>query len=150
MELSAVNRVKVFEVIGLPPEGSNQTVVTTLAHMPVSQLGLWEPTYTNSNISNIRTSIDANLTAISAETQARIELYLTEWDQIAISELTVMEADNGVKGNIVSDEQRRELIRQRVGNLVGIWVPKGGWMQEIGRLFTPTGYPHNGGGGGRY
>lgn len=149
MALTAANRVKVYEVIGLPPEGSDHTVATTLAHMPITQLQTWETTYTHTNMADMRTSIDANLAAISAETQTRIELYLTEWDSIAISELSVTKADNGVEGHLVSDEDRRELIRQRIGNLVGIWVPKGGWMAEIGRLFTPTGYPHNQG-GGRY
>jgi len=148
MALSAANRVKFYEVIGLPPEGTEHTIATTLAHLPVTQLQTWEPTFTHSTITNMRTSIDANLATISAETQTRIELYLNDWDDIAISELTVSKADNGVEGNIVSDEARRELIRQRVGNLVGVWVPKGGWMQEIGLLFTPNSYPHNG--GGRY
>lgn len=148
MALSAANRVKFYEVIGLPPEGTEHTIATTLAHLPVTQLQTWEPTFTHSTITNMRASIDANLATISAETQTRIELYLNDWDDIAISELTVSKADNGVEGNIVSDEARRELIRQRVGNLVGVWVPKGGWMKEIGLLFTPNSYPHIG--GGRY
>jgi hypothetical protein len=149
MALSATNRVRVYEVIGLPPEGSDQTIVTTLAHLPVTQLQTWEPTFTHSNIANIRASIDANLAAISAETQTRIEMYLEQWEIIVISPLTISKADNGVEGQIVNDEEQREIIRQRIGNLVGIWVPCGGWMREISTLFTPNSYPHNNA-GGRY
>lgn len=148
MSLSATNRVLVYEVIGLPPEGTEHTIATTLAHLPVTQLQTWEPTFTHSTITNLRTSIDANLATISAETQVRIETFLEDWLDVSVSELSVDTADNGVKGQIVNDDKRRENIRQRIGNLVGIWVPKGGWMAEIGRLYTPTGYPHNG--GGRY
>jgi len=149
MALSATNRVRTFEVFGLPPEGSDQTIVTTLAHLPVTQLQTWEPTFSHSNISNIRASIDANLAAISAETQARIEMFLEQWEIIVISPMSISKADNGVEGRIVDNEEQREIIRQRIGNLVGVWVPRGGWMREIGTLFTPNSYPHNNA-GGRY
>jgi len=150
MPVSSTDRIRVYEVIGLPPEGSDQTIVTTIAHMPITQLGTWEPTFTHTQISNIRASIDANLASTSAGNDARIIMWLNEWDKIVISPLMVSKADNGVEGVLVDDEKTRDIIRLRIGNAIGIWVPKGGWMGEVGNVFTPTGYPHTGNGGGRY
>lgn len=149
MALSAANRIKVYEIIGLPPDTDTAVITTSLAHMPVTQLQDYEPTFTHQDISSLRTSIDAALADMSAETQAVVEGYLTEWDDIgSTSPMVVDEADNGIKGRIVDHEASRNLIRQRVGNMCGVYVPPGGWIAELHRMFGSLQYPHAG--GGRY
>lgn len=149
MALSAANRIMVYEIVGLPPDTSEAVITTTLAHVPVTQIGAYSPTFTKSDISSLVTAIDAALADISTENQTRVEGFIASWNDIgSTSPMVLTEADNGVKGTIVDHESQRNLIRTRVGNLVGIYVPPGGWIMELQRMFGGMSWPHNG--GGRY
>jgi len=143
--LSALNRAKVFSIIALPLDNDAAVITTTLAHVPITQIGEYEPTFTLSNISALRTKIDNALTVMSAETQQLVEAQIADWDEIGpTSPMTISDADNGIKGTIVDANEKRRNIRMYIGNIIGVFVPKDGWIGELQRMGMATGYPYNG------
>jgi hypothetical protein len=143
MALSAIYTAKYYEIIGLPLSGSDNVITTTLAHMPITQIGRYEPTFTHSDISSLRTSINARLAVITAETQTLVEARIDRYYEIGpTNPMSIREADNGVKGNIIDYDQERKIIRTQLGNLIGVYVPEDGWCGELQRMFNLNSYPY--------
>ena len=143
MALSAIYKAKYYEIIGLPLSGTEAVITTTLAHMPVTQIGQYEPTYPKSDISTLRTSINTALATITVETQTLIESRIDRYYDIGpTNPMLINEADNGVKGRIIDYDRERKMIRVQLGNLIGVYVPEDGWTGELQRMFNLNSYPY--------
>lgn len=130
MALTASQRAKFFEIIGLPPSGGT-IVITSLVHWPFSNLQTWEPSWNVGDMTDLITAIDARISAMSAETEAIVINLLTRFSEIEVSPMKVTSAAGGAGGNLVDHASEREEIRQRISNAAGIAVPKGGFLKEI-------------------
>jgi hypothetical protein len=130
MALTASQRARFFEILGLPPSGGT-IVVTSLVHWPFSNTNSWEPTWNVGDMTDLISAVDARITAMSAETEAICITLITRYTEIEVSPMKVTSAAGGAGGNLVDHELERENIRQRMANAAGIAVPKGGFLKEI-------------------
>jgi len=150
MAFSATNKAKIYAIFQLPKDTEAALILTTLAHAPITAISTYFPTFTTQDITTARTRIDAILTGCSAEDQVLVEAQIANYDGIATSPMIISRSDNGASGTIIDHKQERELIRQYIGNLLGISVPEGGWLGELRRMgFGANPYPYNGGSGDR-
>jgi len=130
MALTADQRARFMEIIGLPPSGGT-IVVTSLVHWPFSNTQQWEPTWNVGDLTDLITAVDARITAMSANTETIVTTLITRYTEIEVSPMKVTSAAGGAGGNLVDHELERENIRQRISNAAGIAVPKGGFLKEI-------------------
>lgn len=130
MALTATERARFMEVIGLPPSGGT-IVVTSLVHWPFSNTQQWEPTFNVGDLSDLITAVDARLTAMSADTEAIVRTLLTRYTEIEVSPMKITTTVGGAGGNVIDHKTERENIRQRISNAVGLAVPEGGFLSEI-------------------
>ena len=75
--------------------------------------------------------IDAKLVVMTAETQSAIESLIDEFLPIHTSPLKVQGSVDGSKGTLVDHEAQRENIRQACANILGVAVPRGGFLAEV-------------------
>jgi hypothetical protein len=150
MAFSTTNVAKLYAIFQLPKDTEAALILTTLAHAPITQISQYFPTYTLQDITTARTRITDILATCSAEDQVLVEAQITNYDTIATSPMTISRSDNGATGTIIDHAQERELIRQYIGNLLGISIPEGGWLGELKRMGFGGGggggYPYMGGG----
>jgi len=131
MPLSAARRVTLIgEILGLPLD-ANGTIVTALTHFPFSNVQVWEPAFNHGTYTNLIAAIDAKLLAMTAEAQAAIESLVDEFLPIHTSPLKVDGSVDGSKGRLIDHEAQRENIRQSCANILGIAVPRGGFLAEV-------------------
>ena len=130
MALTADQRSRFMEIIGLPPSGGT-IVVTSLVHWPFSNTQQWEPTWNVGDLTDLITAVDSRITAMSASTEAIVTGLIARYTEIEVSPMKVTSAAGGAGGNLVDHELERENIRQRISNAAGIAVPKGGFLKEI-------------------
>jgi hypothetical protein len=129
MALTAANVAKVYELLGIP-QGGTGLIVTSLSHVPPSLAQAWTSTYTEGDFSAIVTKITAALAAISAEQQTLVEAWLAQWDSIKTATSLTLEGEVGM-----NFAEEAEKCRESVGNLVGVAVPFGGFLQETWAVY---------------
>lgn len=136
MAFSDTNITKLYEIFGFP-EGGEGVIITSLSHIPPSLSNSWEPTYTVGDMSTLKTRIDTSLTAAADNPtlKTQVEAWIAEYDTIGKgSVLHVTAAGGGAQGELVNDPQKIENIRQGIGNLIGLWIPKGGFWGATQRM----------------
>lgn len=133
MALTDAQVSTIFEIIALPESGTT-TLITDLVHYPYSNTGTWEPGWNVGDLSALVTRIKANIAAMSSTTEARVTSLLDDWDEMGSSNLKVT-ASQQAAGVLVDYKGQREHIREEIGNLIGLAVPKGGFIGEMQRIY---------------
>lgn len=134
MALTAAQISKVFEVIALPESGST-TLVTNLVHYPYTNTSTWEPCWNTGDLSGLVARIKVNISLMNATTETIVTGLLTTWDDIGSTNPLRVTSSQQAAGVLVDNDKQRELIRQRVGNLIGLAVPQGGFLGEMQRVY---------------
>jgi len=122
--LTAAQITQVFKIFGLPQSGSGALVFTDLAPR-----GTVTSTF---DMSRPAATLNEKLAALSASQEGEAGALLNEWASITdYSELRVNSEGKGegrAMGRLADDQARRENIRRTLGNLIGFYVPPGGFV----------------------
>lgn len=133
MAFTAAEKSTIYEVFGIPENGYSVNTLS-LVHAPYSNVGVWNPTYNTGDFTTLLASIATQITRVEAiaTCEVRVRALLTRWDEIGTSSMTTVEkSPSGAEGSIFDAEKERQNIRVRLSNLVGVSVPKGGFLAEI-------------------
>ena len=126
MPLTAAQITQVFEILGVPQNGSGDVYPSVAT--------LFGPSFESYDMSAIVTRIGAKLAALSATQITRVTELLDRYTAItATSPLQIHQSD-GSAGVIVNHPAERETVRTALGNVLGIAVPAGGFMAEARRM----------------
>lgn len=125
--LSTAEKEQIFQIFGIPKGG--------VAYEVMRIADYFGPRGESYDFSALVTQLNSSITTLDAadDRRARVQTLLTEWDAItSYSELQVS-GQGGSAGKLVDDPERRERIRRELSNLMGFYVPKGGYEAEIRR-----------------
>ncbi len=126
MALSAAQTSQLYEVFGLPQGG--------LGYDAAQVANLWGPAGEAYDFTAHVTALTTKLAALSASQETRVTTALTRWDVItSYDPLKIHRSTTGGEGTIVDYPAEREAIRQTIGNVIGYYVPRGGFVAEIQR-----------------
>lgn len=147
MSLSAEEITKCFEIIGLPQSGK-MTVITGFTHIPGRSLAAtWSPTYTEGDCADLVAKVTTKLTTeLTATQETIVKALLANWDTIgSTSPLRVESAGvSGTSGVLHDAAKERRNIRNEIGQIIGLWVPDGGFIADAQAnlaRFMPAGGP---------
>lgn len=88
-------------------------------------------------LKDIKTRIDAALAATNTDEDAIITSdtrnILAEFDKVFLQETEVFE-DGGTRGILFHADRRMEVLRRRLSNILGVYVPRGGFMAAFERI----------------
>ena len=127
MSLTASQITQVYEILGIPQDGSGE-VFASLAT-------LFGPAFESYDMSAIVTKIDAKLSSLTTEQIDRVTALLDRHSAIGNSSpLQVSASSGGARGTLADHPAERETIRNALGNILGIAVPSGGFMVEAKRM----------------
>lgn len=125
MALSAAQVTQVFEVLGIPQNGSGDVIGSVAT--------LFGPAWETYDVAAIVTRVDARLAALTVAQEARVAGLLERWDAIgATSPLRVVEAADA-RGTLANHPAERAAIRYALANLIGVAAPSGGFAAEAQR-----------------
>ena len=71
--------------------------------------------------------VDTALAAASVEDEARIDESIVNWDKARGREQKVFQ-DGTSQGILLDNEAKRQLARDEIGTVLGVWVPRGGFI----------------------
>ena len=131
MPLSATQVTQVFEILGVPQDGSGDVFASVAT--------LFGPAYETYDMAAIVARIDAKLAALTATQITRVTELLDRFNSITATSPLQVEASSAGKGTIVDHPKERDAIRIALGNVLGIAVPSGGFMAEARRLSSGSG-----------
>lgn len=120
------------EIFGIPTVDS-VFLVGELSHRNATIAREWDATYSTGNLTTIRTAFNAQLATISTDTRIAVLPLMDEWKAIRASPMRLDTGDAGETGVIADHEKNRELLRASIGNMLGIWCPKGGFFADATR-----------------
>ena len=119
---TAAETTKVFKIYGIPQNATGFVVGRIIS--------LYGPGGNVYDFSAIANQLNTQLGAVSATQYAECQTLIQEWDNITdYSELTVDE-DNTSKGQLVNHDRRRDRVRMTLSNIIGFFVPKGGFFTD--------------------
>jgi len=127
----------IFRLFGIPLGGGG-IIVTSLSHIPPTLAAIWTVTWTQTEFSQLVTTLLGYMANASADTVAAVEAQLSIYASIVTSPMKVTKSGDS-EGTLIDHRAQRELIRQDIGNMLGIWVPRGGWINESDRLYGKLG-----------
>ena len=129
MALTAAYKTKLFKILGIPEEGAF-TLVTSISHLPPALAYTWTSTYTVGNCTSVLSKLDEHLEDMSSTQQSEIETLIDRYEEIgSTSVLRITQSSQGAQGVIVDHEKERGLILERIGNVLGIFVPPMGFFR---------------------
>jgi len=124
---------QIFEIFGVP-QGGRGVIVTALSHLPPSLAAEWEATWTAGDFTAVVTQIQAAIQAAAEPQRVRVRLLLTRWSELC-SAPTLQ-----VRGEVELHAAREmDRVRERLGNLLGVAVPTGGFLSEARRHIHRSG-----------
>jgi len=133
MALTDAQVSTIFEIIALPESGTT-TLITDLVHYPYSNTATWEPGWNVGDLSELVTRIKTNISAMGDTTETLVISLIDDWDSLGSSNLKVTTSQQAA-GVLVDYAGQREHIRTEIGNLIGLAVPKGGFIGEMQRVY---------------
>jgi len=114
------NAAKIFSIFGIPPVNSvTEALILTSIYGPASELY---------DITDLRTDLNAALDAAVAIVVTEIETELGYWDTIRANPELRISQEGGASGVLADYQRREEVIRQRIANYLGFFVPEGGFV----------------------
>lgn len=131
MALSAAQITQVFEIFGVPENGSGEVVagLTTL----------FGPAGESYDLSAITALLNAKLSALSASLETRVVALLDRWDVVTSTSPLRLETVPEGRGTVVDHPAEREAIRNTLADLIGFVVPSGGFAAEARRRLSGGG-----------
>jgi hypothetical protein len=130
-ELTGDELVILREIYGIPRLSG--VAFTSFTHIPPLLAKIWEPTYTIADFSDAWNAVMAQVNQLNAYEISRLRTpHFARWDEIGPTSVTrITSSQGGDAGLITDDERERELIREAVGNIVGLVVPQGGFYADL-------------------
>ena len=122
MALTAAQTTQIYEIFGVPQNGSG-AVVSAVAT-------IFGPVCESLDMSGLITRIDAKLSALTTEQIARVTALLLRWDAITSTSPLRVTQSAATRGIAVDHPAERASIRAALGNIIGIAVPSGGFVAE--------------------
>lgn len=123
-------KAKIFMLLGVPDKATARgfLALATISG-PAGELF---------TLTEIQTQIVAALAATNASEDAIISTdspnIIGEFDKIYLKETEITE-DQGTSGpSVFSVEKRMEVLRQRLANILGIYIPRGGFHRAFDRI----------------
>ncbi len=119
-------KAKIFMIYGVPDKDTafGELGLVTISG-PVGEIF---------TIKDIRDRINAALAATNAGEDKIIDTntpsILKEFDQVFLAEQEVFQ-DNGSQGVLFSVSARMEILRKRISDILGVYVPRGGFMRAF-------------------
>lgn len=117
MALSATNISLVFEIMGVPENGTLYAA-SRLA-------SLWGPAAESYNFAPVVTALNAAIAALTASQETRVTALLLDWtnNDLSISELQISRSSSSALGVIVDDSTRADKIRNSLMRIIGFSAP---------------------------
>lgn len=143
MALTGAQKVIFFEVIGLSSASVNHLINQILAYNRMTWFDeiaagtLWF----RQDVSALRAEIEANLATLGSDEEARLIVYLSQWEAIASSNLRIDSAGSA-DGVLTDHPAERRTLEALISNLTGVVMPSGGFHEAYMGLLA-------GGGGAR-
>ncbi|HYF49514.1 MAG TPA: hypothetical protein VEJ63_08915 [Planctomycetota bacterium] len=131
MPLSATQTTQVFEILGVPQDGSGDVFASVAT--------LFGAEYETYDMAAIVSRINTKLAALTATQITRVTELLDRFTSITATSPLQVEASSAGQGVIVDHPKERDAIRVALGNVLGIAVPSGGFMAEARRLASGSG-----------
>ena len=125
MALTAAQTAQLYQIMGVPQGGTARTVMRIAT--------LYGPSGEVFDFAAVVTMLTTQLTEVATNSsrEARVTTLLTAWEDItSYSNLRVDGAGTN-RGRLVHHERARETIRQELANLIGFYVPRGGFQREM-------------------
>jgi hypothetical protein len=121
---------EIFEV----PCSAEGFVVTSFTHIPPVLSQLWSSTTTKGDFKQIMTGIARAINLASPAVVNRCRLHLARWDVIGSTNPShLTESPGGSGPAVINYPKERANIRHRLSNLLGVYVPPGGFESELKR-----------------
>lgn len=114
--LSVTNNITLYEILSIPyiPNGQGFTVADNIG--AIRTAGVYNAAAT------IQPEIDAYVNAMDGTTQTALIVYLTRWQTLGTSVSAIEQGQVGTLSGVTNKrDTERELIRERVRNLVPFW-----------------------------
>lgn len=128
MALLDSQKFEIFDILDLPNKDDT-----------FAALGLMfsrGPTGETYDIKAVRDELNTRITALTADEETKFTEtngIFEEWDKVK-NRHQLIRKDGGTEGVIFDAEEGRERVRQRTSRVLGMYVPKGGFMAEFDRL----------------
>ena len=127
-----------YEILGLPQQGT-AIVIDNLTNRTATIASSVEgKTYTH-DFSNIITAVEARLTALSTAQETIVDVHVARWTELLTKPVQVAQGATGGSGTLADYPKEREEIRERIGNIVGVAIPHGGFMESARKTFGTSG-----------
>ena len=124
---------QIFEIFGVP-QGGRGVIVTSLSRLPPSLAAAWEATWTAGDFTAVVNEVLARIEAAAEPQRTRVRQLLTRWDELGGAPTLQL------RGNIELHAARElDRVRERLGNLLGVAVPPGGFLGEARRQVHRSG-----------
>jgi hypothetical protein len=121
-------KAKIFLLLDVP-----QKTTAFAANVLVSIFGPGGERYT---LVGVKDQIDTALAAATTDEETLINLVLTEFDNEWLDDEQVIK-DGDSEGVLFSSGKKMNLLRKRVSDLLGVYIPEGGFLAEWRRLNKP-------------
>jgi hypothetical protein len=120
-------KAQVFEILGVP-QGGTGLLVPALSRRGVAPPQDWEPAYAEGDFGEIVARITARLDATTEAQRTRAREMLAQWNELAPT------ATLELRGPAELDVARElDRIRAQLGNLLGVALPRGGFVGDARR-----------------
>lgn len=150
---TAAERVKIMQIAGIPPTVGGKTLnVNALVLYPFSNVDSWQTNFfSTGDLGPIRTALDAILdNYVSSATGDAVKECFSDWDVVKFSEIEITQGPTGTAGPaLFSASKKRTEIRRYVANLIGFYIPEGGYLHEMEAVLGKSLSEFRAGSGGR-
>lgn len=123
---TAAEVTKLFKIYGIP-----QNATGFVAGRIISLYGPGGNVY---EFSALVSQLNSQLALVSATQYAEIQALIVEWDAITDYSELIVDSDNKSSGQLVDHAKRRDLIRATLSNILGFYVPKGGFFTDASAM----------------
>jgi hypothetical protein len=123
----------VFEILGVP-QGGTGLLVPALSRRGDAPPQDWEPVYAEGDFGEIVARITARLDATTEAQRTRARELLAQWNELAPT--ATLELRGATELDVARELDR---IRAQLGNLLGVAVPRGGFVGEARRQLAAPG-----------
>lgn len=126
----ATKKTKIFQLLNLPQK---DTALSAFNLVTISG-----PKGENFSLDGVKAQVDAALLAATTTEEAQIDLVIAEFDKIWLKQDTFIRKDQTTEGILADFNKRVEILRDHVSDLLGIYIPKGGFLAEFKRVVRST------------
>jgi len=126
MALTAAQITQVFEVLGVPQDGTGEVFASVAT--------LFGAEFESYDMSAVVARITAKLGALTSPQEARVTNLLDRHTAISATSPLQVRGSAKASGTLADHPAERDAIRTALGNVVGLAVPSGGFMAEAQRL----------------